>query len=203
MPHDTLKAWDEAKARRRGAEDPDDAALVEAELSAEIAHLRRVGVDVHQRGFFSRVLPGAVVILLAIALVFSIVAAVSSHQISIHTRNNTHQLARLQREGVISNRESCQRSNDARVASIAEKLATIKSLGKQLAFWERVRKESDSSASPPAILALFDTFVDSLGEEIETKHASIEASIESQAKVAIEPGSPRTDCARAYPFRGH
>lgn len=170
MPIDTLKAWD--AARRRSELDPDNPRLRKAELEAELAHYRAVGIQVRKPSWRDRLVPGALVVLM-VAIGFGVFG-------------NAQNLADTQRD-------FCERSNDARVASIQEKEGTIRNLNKQIRFWNAAL--AASAGQPKSELTpLFLVFVDSLRDERETKEEGIDAAIAAQGEVAIEPGSPIADC---------
>lgn len=88
-----------------------------------------------------------------------------------------------------SNIGSCERGNESR-------LATVKNLK---ADRENLRADRDflqSAISPsPSRVAL----VSQKNATVVKKTAAIKGLIESQSSVAIEPGSPVVDCAKAFP----
>jgi hypothetical protein len=92
--------------------------------------------------------------------------------------------------------ETCERTNDARVASVKEKRQSVRSLSKQLDFWEAAT-EASKGQEPSPLMPVFLTFVGGLREELTTKREGIRQAIESQAPVAIAPGSPVVDCTKA------
>lgn len=94
---------------------------------------------------------------------------------------------------------SCERNNESRAASVEEKRQSVKTLRKTLRLWRAALKESpppERADSP--ILPLFLAYVESLEEELDTKRVGIHDAIAAQAEVAIEPGSPVVDCAKAF-----
>lgn len=101
---------------------------------------------------------------------------------------------------------SCERANDARVASIEEKEDDIRySLEPALKLWEgAVEAQGIDPETPPAVVRLFNDFLLKLRRGILTKERGIESAIEAQADVAIHPRAKRpperaiVDCSRAF-----
>lgn len=95
---------------------------------------------------------------------------------------------------------TCERTNEARVASIVEKHQSVKTLRKTLHLWNAA-----IAAAPPGefhanpLAPLLISYVNSLQEELDTKREGIRKSIEAQADVAVKPGSPVVDCKFANP----
>jgi hypothetical protein len=195
-PIDTLRAWDAAKDARR--EDPDNDGLIKAELEAEIAHLRKVGVELQPHTWVSRILPAALVILMAGVFVLSIL-------ISVETGRTADKVASIQGENIMAQFETCERNNDSRVASIEEKRSDIRNtLRPQLALWQSVIEvQGIDPNTPDVVVDRFNEFLEKLQKGIESKQKGIRASIASQAEVAIRPGSPITNCAKLYPQAIH
>ena len=94
--------------------------------------------------------------------------------------------------------ESCERQNEARVASVDEKRQSITTLRKTIHLWQAAL-----AAAPPAeleanpVAPLFLSYLHSLEDERDTKREAIRKTIEAQADVAVRPGSPRVNCKDA------
>jgi hypothetical protein len=96
--------------------------------------------------------------------------------------------------------ELCQRSNDARVGSIKNLHSDVRTLRTQLRLWEASIAHSTPeqlAQTPQDLLEAFNKNLSALRSGIRRKRAAIRASIESQAEVAIKPGSPIVDCQKA------
>lgn len=97
-----------------------------------------------------------------------------------------------------ANLDSCGRGNEARLASVKEKHSDLDTLRHNVRLWEVFRSLLPPTVPPRFTLAL-DNNIDSLHRGILHKREGITESIESQASVAIKPGSPVVDCAKAFP----
>lgn len=101
-----------------------------------------------------------------------------------------------------SDLEFCARSNDARVSSIHNLRGDVHTLKAGLELWEAAAGATTAEAAaqtPPEVAEAFSRDITALRRGIDRKQHAIHSSIEAQAPVAIHPGSPIVDCARAYP----
>lgn len=198
------------RMRDRTLSEGEHEVAVEAFVKANQEMLDKMGVErrpsssVRTGQAIAVVLIIAVVLSMVLNLSFSVTAsstAEKANDTSEEVRHQATKLRMLQRGNILAQRENCERSNDARVASIKEKRQSVRSLGKQLAFWDAAL-EASKDQPPSPLTGVFLTFVGGLEEELATKREGITSSIESQASVAIKPGSPRADCAKANPLPG-
>lgn len=172
---------------------------VHAYVEAERKHNKKLG------SVFTAAVGGIVSTLLVVVLIVSIsnsaTAADSAKEaraaaaVAADASRRTAALQRELRRGAI---QTCQRTNESRVASIVEKHQSIITLRKTLHLWRGAIK-----AAPPGeleanpITPLFLSYVHSLEEELATKREGIRKAIDAQAAVAVRPGSPRVDCRAA------
>lgn len=97
-----------------------------------------------------------------------------------------------------ANLDSCGRGNEARLASVKEKRSDLDTLRHNVRLWEVFQSLLPPEVPPRFALAL-DSNISSLNRGIQHKREGISEAIESQASVAIKPGSPVIDCAAAFP----
>lgn len=92
---------------------------------------------------------------------------------------------------------ACERGNDARVAEVANLQGDVLVLRSDRALLEAVQ-----SLAPPGTLAeAYSKSIRAKSLAIKRKRQSVDEVIESQADVAVEPGSPEADCDKAYSLR--
>ena len=94
---------------------------------------------------------------------------------------------------------TCERSNQARVASVTEKRADIRfTLRPALRLWRSAIPAGGlDESTPPRIREAFYNLLSKLERGIHSKQHAIHEAIEAQAEVAIRPGSPIVDCNKA------
>lgn len=190
MPRHSLELMARAQRDYTGAQtEAEREAALDRLAEAEAAHAKALGVQVGPVGWKSQVVPVIVAVSLAIVLALSIA-------ISVSTNNLVDDVAALQERSVQAELETCARTNDARAAGVNEKVASAENLHSQLRFWRTALKAGGDEPVEPELAAAFTQMVVGLEREIANKERSAQASIDSQADVAIEPGSPIADCQR-------
>lgn len=199
MPIDTLREQERLRVRyHRLLEVGAEEATLERALrdlnKAEEAHLDAIHVE-RSPGIWGTFLGATIVLAMIIGLVLI-------WGLAGDTRQNTEGIAAQQIASVVDQREACERLNDSRVASIEKERRSIRNLAKQLAFWNAALAANPEGlkATPAPLARAFLGLVGGLRDEIANKREGIRQSIASQVDVAVRPGSPVADCAKAYPF---
>lgn len=166
-------------------------------IEAEKVHLRdKLRFAQQPQGAMARVLPAVLILLLVASLALNIF-------LSFNTKSTADHVEELQRSGVVVQREACERTNAGRVASIQNLHDDVRTLETQLHLWESLAATASPEAAaqtPKTVQDAFDNNLSALRLGIQHKQEAIQASIDSQAAVAIKPGSPVADCKMAYPF---
>jgi hypothetical protein len=89
---------------------------------------------------------------------------------------------------------ACERGNNTRLAEVGNLRSDVLVL-----FSDRALLEAVTAASPPSPLAeAYETSIRSKTLAIGRKQQVVDEVIESQAAVAVKPGSPVADCDKAY-----
>jgi hypothetical protein len=188
-----------AHQRVQMAVSPEEKKRALAELvAAEILHYDKLGIPREPRGFLQRiVLPVGLILVVVVTMV--LVVAFSKE-----ASDTAGDVAVIQRQSVIDNRETCVRQNEARSEAVREKEADLATLKTQLNLWALVAKNANPKTdpnTPPEIATAFQKFLDRLGDGVKAKEQAIQGLIAPYAEVAIKPGSPVVDCKLVYPLR--
>lgn len=95
---------------------------------------------------------------------------------------------------------SCERGNEARVASIDEKHDDIRfTLRPTLRLWKKVVEAQPlDPRTPKPVVDAFNDLLTKLEKGIKRKRKGIRRAIAAQAEVAVEPGSAEVDCDKAF-----
>lgn len=103
-------------------------------------------------------------------------------------------IASLIRQQQDNNVAACERGNNTRLAEVGNLRSDVLVL-----LSDRALLEAVASASPPSPLtAAYETSIRSKTLAIGRKRQVVDEVIESQAAVAVKPGSPVADCDKAY-----
>lgn len=200
MPKQSAIEYADALVAVHEAETPEEKeAAVEVLLAAAEEYDRKRGVAHRSR------LSGLLGIFLVIALIV----------IGLLVVENTNETTHIARSSARTAHETCERSNESRVAGIVEKRQAVRTLEKSVKVTRRTLHlwRVAIAEAPPAELAknplapLLTSYVgglseelDGLTDELKAKREGIRATIEAQADVAIKPGSPIVDCEMAAPL---
>jgi hypothetical protein len=174
---------------------------VEEFVRANQHMLDKLGVERRPASKWGQVISALLVVAVVASMALNFAYSTTASSTADQANDTADKLARIQRASVIDSRENCERTNAARRASVKEKRQSAKSLKKQLAFWDAAL-DASKGQPPSPLTSVFLTFVSGLREELVTKEAGIKEAIESQAAVAIKPGSPIADCKLVSPLPG-
>jgi hypothetical protein len=105
-------------------------------------------------------------------------------------------IVRVQKEQVGAAFDTCERGNESREVNVGNLRNDVHTLVTTLALWEAALATSGTGEAPPEVVAAFNGYLDGLRLGIQHKRRTIRRTIETQAPVAIEPGSPVDDCQR-------
>lgn len=181
-------------------------------LEANARLLSKQGVDVQgPRRAVAQVVSGALLVAVIVAMVLLVTyskegadTAAEAKATATIARETVHELRRLQRGTVVNQRKGCERANDDREGEVKNLRSDAAVEQAQLNLWNAALAE----ATPEELEALegtkagdaLDRNIEVLEKGISRKRASVKHKIESQKAVAVEPGSPRADCDKAYPL---
>lgn len=177
-------------------------AAIDELLAAHGRLLAKQGVDVAgPRRVVGQILAGALLIAVCTAMVLLIVYSKEGADTAAEAKATAHAVERVQGESIKAQRESCERTNDAREASIVEKRADLRNFYRpSLRLWKgAVAAEGIDPKTPKLVVERFDNFLERLEDGIATKETGIEQALRSIKDVAIKPGSPRADCTLVVP----
>lgn len=174
---------------------------VEEFVRANQNMLDKLGVERRPAAKWGQVISALLVIAVVVSMALNFAYSTTANSTADQAAETADKLAHIQRASVFDARETCERTNAARKASVEEKRQSVQSLEKQLDFWNAAL-DASKGQPPSPLTGVFLTFVGGLQEELATKRQGIIESIDSQADVAIEKGSPIADCKLVSPLPG-
>lgn len=206
MPKSAAERFALAVDRVRDAslsEDEHEVAIAEM-LKAHHDLLEKQGVETSTRRSIGQVISAALLVAVIVSMVLNFGYAVTAHNTANSARKTAGEVELLQEVTVLNQRKGCERSNRAREGEVKNLRSDAAVEQAQLRLWlaalgEATPAELEALEGTEALAALTRN-VEKLERGVAHKKAAVKHLIASQAKVAIEPGSPRVDCKSAYPL---
>lgn len=204
MPKSAAQRLAEAEQRMndRTLSDREREMAAEEFVEAHGELLDKLGVE--RRGRSTRVgsvIAGLLLIAIIASMAFNVVYSTTASRTANTAQEAVDTIKEVQSENIAAQRESCERTNDAREASIAEKRHDIYfTLRPALKLWKAVVARSGIDPSTPKpVVEKFTDFLAKLERGIHSKQVGIHKALEAIADVAEARGSPRADCSQVVP----